>query len=296
VLLVDAGLEAHGWVRADPKAVIRVIAKLQDNDPTYKTREAETLRRAYYLAAPFPPPLAIEEDRWMSLLMEWGKETKRHPAFMSAEQARDIVNRLIAVASHRRADLNQLFVHLERLIHWNGRQKIKWLQSITARLAADPSDWPIFFRRGRPNVTVARIETYLANAPGKHAHKRDIVAVLKIPKTTVQTTLISMKRAGRIVRAANGVYALPTEGVSNYLTAEEAIVKMLAAGPSCTNSELIAGTGHTEAAVHAAIHRLAERGKIIRKTRSKRGVRRGESYTRYGLRSRAHPSRRRHRA
>jgi DNA-binding MarR family transcriptional regulator len=165
----------------------------------------------------------------------------------------------------------------------NGKGKIKLLQSIIARLEADPSDWPIFLRRGRRDVTAGKIETYLANTPERRAHKRDIIAALKIPDTTAQTTLGSMFRAGLIERRANGVYGLPTKGASTYLPAEEAIVNMLATG-SRTNRELIAGTGHTEAAVHAAIHRLAKRGKITRKTRSKLGVRRGDSYTRYALR------------
>ena len=38
---------------------------------------------------------------------------------------------------------------------------------------------------------------------------------------------------------------------------------MLAAGPR-TNAELIAGTGLTEGAIHAAIHRLGKQGKVIR--------------------------------
>jgi hypothetical protein len=215
VLSVNARLKAHRWTRDNRKAVTNVIAELQNDDPAYRTWASDTLSWAYYRAEPLPRPLRTEEDRWTSLLIQWGKETKRHPAFISAEQAREIVNRLIAVASHRRADLDQLFVHMDRSIHPSGRLKIKWLQSAIARLSANPLDWPIpISRRGRPDVTAGRIETYLANAPGKRAHKRDIVAALKIPRTTAQTTLGSMERAHRIVRVGIGIYALPMEGVS----------------------------------------------------------------------------------
>jgi hypothetical protein len=77
-----------------------------------------------------------------------------------------------------------------------------------------PSIFPEVPEASRPDVTAGRIETYLANAPGKRAHKRDIVAALKIPRTTAQTTLGSMERAHRIVRVGIGIYALPMEGVS----------------------------------------------------------------------------------
>jgi hypothetical protein len=250
--------------------VKRVIAELRDNDPAYKSWTLEALRRAYYYAERLPPPLATDEDRWMSLLIQWGKESKRNPVLISGKQAREIVNRLIAATPHRRAHLDQLFVHMECRIHWNGRQKIEWLRSVTARLEANPLYWPIpISRRGRPDVTAGMIERHLANAPGKRAHKRDIVAALRIPRTTGQTTLCSMKRAGRIVRVANGVYALPTEGISNYVPGRKAIVDVLGAGGSYTNAQLRDRTGLTEGAIHAAIHRLGKQDKIIRVKRGK---------------------------
>jgi hypothetical protein len=263
---VNAYLEAHGRTRSDHKAVQRAIAELH---PECSPKQLETLRINYYRIQRLPPPLATEEDRWISLLVQWGRETDRFPASMTAEQAHEIVNRVIKVASHRRADLNQLFSHMDCRIHWNGRQKIKWLQSVIARLETNPFDWPIpISPRGRPDVTAGMIETYLANAYGKRAHKRDIVAALRIPRTTGQTTLCSMERAGRIVRVANGVYALPMEGIRNYVPADKAIVDMLAAGPR-TNAELIVGTGLTEGAIHAAVHRLGMQDKIIRVKRGK---------------------------
>ena len=272
VCSVNASLKAHGWPRDNPKAVRLVIGELHDNDPAYRTYAEETLRVAYYRAAASPAPLPTEEDRWMllqdrwtSLLIEWGKETKRHPTIISAQQASEIVNRLSAVTPpYRRADLDQLFVHMERRIHWNGRQKIKWLQSAIARLAANPSDWPIpISRRGRPDIIAVRIETYLANTPGKCAHKRDIVAGLSIPSTTTQTTLCSLERARRIVRVANGVYGLPTKDVSAYVTAPKAILDALGRGGQRSCAELRAETGKSEGAVHAALHRLRNAGSIV---------------------------------
>jgi predicted Rossmann fold nucleotide-binding protein DprA/Smf involved in DNA uptake len=209
--------------------------------------------------------MAQKKDRWTPLLTQWGKETKRHPIIISAQQAREIVNRLIAVAPrHRRDDLDQLFVYMERRIHWNGRQKIKWLQSAIDRLEADPNDWPIpISPRGRPDVTAGRIEAYLANAPENRAHKRDIVAALKIPRTTAQTTLCSMERAGRIERRANGVYSLPKKGVSAYVPTEKAILDVLRKGGERSCAELRAETGKSEGAVHGALHRLHKAGRIV---------------------------------
>jgi predicted Rossmann fold nucleotide-binding protein DprA/Smf involved in DNA uptake len=201
----------------------------------------------------------------MSLLVQWGKETNRHPRFISAEQAREIVYRLIAAAPpHRRSNLSQLFVHMERRIHWNGRQKIKWLQTAAARLEANQSDWPIpISRRGRLDVTATKIWTYLANTLEKRAHKRDIVAALNIPSTTAQTTLCSMHRAGQIVRIANGVYGLPATCVSTYVSADKAILDALRNGGQRNCAELRAQTGKSEGAVHAALHRLHKAGRIV---------------------------------
>jgi biotin operon repressor len=269
---VNARLKTYGRARRK-KLVERAIAELRDSDPAYKRWTSDTLRVAYYRATPLPAPLPTEEDRWISLqdrwtslLIQWGKETKRHPTIISAQQAREIVNRLVAVSPphRRRAELDQLFVHMERRIHWNGGQKIKWLQLAIARLAANPLDWPIpISRRGRPDVIAGRIETYLANTPGKRAHKRDIVAALRIPSTTAQTTLSSLERARRIVRVAQGVYQLPTKGVSAYVTAEKAILDALGKGGQRNCAELRAETGKSEGAVHAALHRLRNAGSIV---------------------------------
>jgi hypothetical protein len=78
-------------------------------------------------------------------------------------------------------------------------------------------------------------------------------------------------------------FRLPTKRAGKYVPAAEAVLKMLATG-SRTNTELIDGTGHSEGAIHSAIHRLSKAGKIIWSTRTRRGVPRGESYTTYGLR------------
>jgi DNA-binding IclR family transcriptional regulator len=269
MLAVDAGLTAHGWKRDDCKAVERVIAELQNNDPSYKTLRTETLERYYYRMAPLPLPAAIEEaieeDRWMSLLMKWVKATKRHPPIISADEAREIISRLRAVVPpHRHNDLDRLFDHMDHnRIHWSGRLKINWLRDTIDRLAANPNDWPIpLRRRGKPNETAARIETYLANTPKNRAHKRDIVAALKIPKTTAQTTLCSLERADRIRRVENGMYSLPMDGVAPYIPTDKAILDALAGGQR-TCPELKAETGKSEGAVSAALHRLHNAGSIV---------------------------------
>ena len=266
VFAVNAWLTTQGLAHSD-ETVTKAIKALRTGPPWNKWSQ-ETLWRKYWVARKHhgnsPPP--TEEDRWFSLLIKWGKEPKRNPVVISAEQAREMINQLIAVVpSHRRAHLDQLFAHMERRLFWNGRQKIEWLQSeVIARLAANQHDWPIpITRRGRPDLMAGRIETYLANAPGKRAHKQDILTALEIRNTSGQNALVSMVRAGRLVRVADGMYSLPIDGVGNYVPADKAVVDMLAAGPR-TNAELIAGTGLTEGAIHAAIHRLGKQGKVIR--------------------------------
>jgi predicted transcriptional regulator len=266
-LSVNAGLEEHGWARGDRKAVDRVIAELL---PTYRPRKFGALRQAYYEAERLPPPLATEEDRWMSLLIQWGKEPKRYPANLSAEQARSIVNRLIEAAGpSRRVVIDPLFVKMNERIHYNCNQKIEWLRNETARMARNPLYFPIpAWQHGRPDVIAGKIETYLANK--KRAHKRDIAANLKILSTTCQNTLVSLRRAGRIVRVAAGVYALPTADSRNYIPGGIAVLDALATERPSTCAELRDRTGLSEGAVHAALHNLTtELGKIIR---VKRGV------------------------
>jgi hypothetical protein len=101
VCSVDEGLQARGWSRDDPKAVRWVINELRKNGLEYKKRGEDTLCVYYNRMKRRLPPLPTEEDkkdRWVSLLIQWGKETKRHPTIISAQQAREMVNRLIAVA------------------------------------------------------------------------------------------------------------------------------------------------------------------------------------------------------
>jgi hypothetical protein len=266
VLAGNARLEALGKTRRDKKAVHSVILDLIKTEPAYKGLNFHTLKGAYNRALHKAPPPVTEEDGWMSLLIEWGKEPKRNPVSISAEQAGEMINSLTGAAGpHRRERLNQLFVHMNRRIHWNGRKKIEWLRSVIARLAANPHDWPIpITRRGRPDLMAGRIETYLANAPGKRAHKQDILTALEIRNTSGQNALVSMVRAGRLVRVADGMYSLPIDGVSNYVPGQKAIVDVLAAGGSYTNARLRALTGLTEGAIHAAVHHLVKQGKAIR--------------------------------
>jgi predicted Rossmann fold nucleotide-binding protein DprA/Smf involved in DNA uptake len=155
-------------------------------------------------------------------------------------------------------------------IHWSGRLKINWLRDRIDRLAANPNDWPIpLRRRGKPNETAAKIESYLAKQPEKRAHKRDIIAALKIPSTTAQQTLCSLVRAGRIVRIVPGVYGLPMEGVAPYIPADKAILDALSKGGQLSCAELRAKTGKSVGAVNAALHRLHHAGSIILTKRGK---------------------------
>jgi hypothetical protein len=296
VSAINGLLEVMGKTSSDRKAVDKAIDELQLQKERYQNWKHVTLRRTYFRYKDAPAPVSrqapqrksrqagarrLRRRRWTSVLQEWGRATKRHPASMSADETRKITDRLIAVAGRWRPHLDELFVHMESRIHWNGRQKIKWLLEAIDRLANNPLDWPIpASRRGRPDVWAGRIEDYLRQG---RAHKREIIAALNIPPTTAQTTLLSMKRARRIERYGYGIYGLPTRRAVKYVPVGEAVLKMLATGRR-TNAELIAGTGHSEAAIHSAIHRLSRAGKIIGSTRTRRGVPRGESFTSYGLR------------
>jgi DNA-binding IclR family transcriptional regulator len=265
VLKVDA---AFGLTSRQRKAVDSVLDELIKNDPAYKTWDVETLRAEYYRLRDLPPPLLADEERWTAILIEWGKATTRLPEFISAEQAREMVARLLAaIPEHRRAEVDRLFNHPS--IHRSGRNNIKWLQLVITRLEAHPNYWPIpISRYGRPDVTAGKILAYVANAPGQRAHKQDIAAAIGAPPTTTQSTLWAMVRADWLRREANGVYGLPREGAGNYVPGDQAVLNALAAGER-TRAELVTATGLTEAAVHAAIHRLKERKVVILKDRGK---------------------------
>jgi hypothetical protein len=283
VCAVKAGLKAKGWSPDNPKAVALIIHELREKDPAYTTYTEDNLRVQYYRALRLPPPLPTEEDRrrarlmrwrknkdrWVSVVTQWGKETKRLPAFITAKQARQIVNRLIAVTPpHRRADLDQVFNHMS--IHRTDREKIKWLQSGIAKLEKNPNYWFVpISRRGRPDVTAGRIGTYLADAPEKRAHKCDIAAALGIPKTTAQTTLCSMARADWVIPLGNGVYGLPMKGVNAYVPTQKATLDALGKGNQRTCAELMAETGKSEGAVHLVLHRLHNAGTIVRTGRGR---------------------------
>jgi DNA-binding IclR family transcriptional regulator len=267
VSFVKAYLEAHPSPspRSRDNATQDAIDAFRKTHPAFRTANPKTLRRRYYEALKLPP---ADEDRWTAILIEWSKATKRHPAFISAEQARELVNHLLVVIpEHRRAEVDRLFSHLS--MHRTGREKIKWLRLVIARLEANPNYWPIpISRYGRPDVTAGKILSFVTNAPGQEAYKSDIIAGRDLLPTTAQNTLSALVRAGWLVRKASGKYVLPREGVSNYVPGDQAVLNVLAAGAH-TFDELVTATGLPEGAVTAAIHRLKERKVVILKDRGK---------------------------
>jgi hypothetical protein len=269
VLFVKAYLEATP--HPSPKAVEDAIDAFVKINPAYKTMNPATLLRKYYHAAALPAPPPTEEDRRVSILMQWGKATKRHPASMSEEQAREIVDRVITGAPpDRRDQLDQLFT--DRSIHKSGRQKIKDLQSTIDEWRKNPHYWPIpFSRYGRPDVVAGKIEAYLANAPEQRAHLRDIVAGTGLRETTIHNTLGSMNRAGRIHHFGNGVYGLLTPGASYapYVSGDEAVFGVLDTGGEWSPADLRAKTDKSEGAIAAALHRLHHARRIVRTKRGK---------------------------
>jgi len=259
----------------------KVARRRHGESPPIPTHADESIiAQSTKVAANRPTIDTQSRARWMSSLQEWGKETKRLPACMSVERADGIIKRLIAAGWRWHDQLDQLSVHMGRRIHWNGRQKIKWIEATIDRLTRNPSDWPIPpSRRGRPDVTVGKIESYLRDVG--RAHKQDIAAALGILDTTAQTTLCSMERAGIIVREANGLYAPMTEGAKSVDPTDKAILDALADGPA-TPAELRARIpGKTEAAITAGLHRLKEASKAVLTHRGK--------YGKYGLAGKATP-------
>jgi hypothetical protein len=199
VSVIKDGLQAMGS-NDSPKAVRALIRDIRHFIPDfYPHVKEDTLCRKYFkyrhLPTPIPTPVASKQstvpqpaemaadepivdartrERWVFLLLKWAKEPKRHPVGMSIEQAHELINRLITVAAPWRAHLDELFIHMERRLHWNGRQKIEWVQKALDRLAANPLDWPISpTRRGRPDINAGLVLGVLSKGP---ATKAEILA------------------------------------------------------------------------------------------------------------------------
>jgi hypothetical protein len=291
VSVIKDGLQAIGS-NDSPKAVRALIKDIRHSMPDfYSHAKEDTLRRQYFkyrhrpTSVPTPVaskrstfPQAAERaadepiidagtrERWISLLLKWGKEPKLHPIGMSVEQAHELINSLIAVGALCRAYLDQLFVHMERRLHCNGKQRIEWIQKARDRLAANPIDWPVPpTRRGQPNISAGLVLDALSKGP---ATNPEVVARTRLKRSTVQNLLISLFRAEQIVRVGFGRYALPAEGLAGHVSTRAAILDALSGGPA-SPAELRARTGKSGNEIAGGVHRLKEAEKIIL---TKRGV------------------------
>src|SRR5262249_17747951 len=141
---------------------------------------------------------------------------------------------------------------------WSDKKKCEWLHRAADQIEANPVNWPISTFR-RPDVIAGIILTYLGNG---RAQLREISAALGIRLNTCKSTLSYMERAGWVTHSAHGIYALPGEGVIRYVRTPEAILAVLADGPS-TPVKLRAVTGKSRGQIAGALTRLKKAGKIV---------------------------------
>jgi hypothetical protein len=251
VLSVNANLDKRGWTQGDRnKAVRRVIAELH---PEYKSWTPEALRLAYYKAQRFPPP---EEARWVSVLEKWG---------ISAEKARELVDRLIAVttAAHKRTYLGQLFDYVGRRRMYTRPRKVEWLRREADNIQANPLYWPLAQRRERPDINAERILTVLRRAPRNRATNSHIAAVTGMKLRTVETLLYSMRQSNEVTPVGHGKHALPAAGIRLYVRPSIAILNALKDGPA-TPGELRIRIRKSEGQIAGALHWLWRHEKIVR--------------------------------
>jgi hypothetical protein len=276
--------------RREGETLIAAIRRLVARGEPWDKWDEITLQHKYPIArrhhGDSPMPMPIDElmvfgsakqsivdaptcDRWMFDLLEWGKEPKRRPVGMSTAQARDLIKRLLAIPEQCRPHVDHLFVHMERRVHWNGRQKIEWLQSVPDRLNRNPFDWPIPpSKRGRRDVNTDLVLDFLEKVPAD-ADKDEIQAATGIKPTTLQNLLVSLERSKRVTRTDLGRYASPAKELAAHVSTDAAILNFLANGPAFFD-EIRAGTGKTEGEVAGGIHRLKKAKKIDLIHRGKR--------------------------
>jgi hypothetical protein len=242
-----------------PKMVRSVIRDRQSNDPEFFPTEREDNLVRYYFRY-HDKPAANPRDHCVSLTQKWG---------MSQQAGRELVDRLIklATAAHRRGE--ELFYHMDRRRHWTHRQKLKWLQDAAQRLERNRFDWPVPpTRRGRPDINAGLVLAVLEKGP---APKDQIGVETGIAPDTLKTLLTCMYRAEEIDRTrapAPGrptLYVIRSKGLGPRVptaSAAAAILGVLADGPA-NLAEISARTGKHNRSLEKQIRRLTKSGNII---------------------------------
>jgi DNA-binding transcriptional ArsR family regulator len=206
---------------------------------------------------------APKRDRWMSRLWDWANEAKRHPPCRSREQLCELINRLNAIPAPWNAQIDQLFMHMERRRHsWRGRQKIEWLEAVPGRLARNPLDWPIpATRRGRPDKQAGLV--LAAVRKGKET-KDEIAHDTGINPDSLQTLLNRMVESKELRRTERNRYVEWTDGLVSYERpdVDKEILNALADGWA-TPRELRDRIGCSQGAINKGLSRLRDAGKII---------------------------------
>jgi biotin operon repressor len=189
--------------------------------------------------------------RQMFILQKWG---------LSAEQGRDLVNHLQAIAGQRRDLLEQLFTRLERRVRWDHRRKINQLHAWADRMEVDPEYWPTT-KKSRPDLGAKEILAALQSGP---CTKAELIELTKKTAAAIASVTQSMCAAGEIVRISPGVFALPTVGADAHVPASDAVLYALTmVAREMTTAEIVTATCKSRTAVDAALFRLRESGTIV---------------------------------
>jgi biotin operon repressor len=149
---------------------------------------------------------------------------------------------------------------MEQRRRWDGKRKVKWLREQAEKMASDPVYWPAS-KKSRPNIGTDMILDALKNGPRT---KDELIRITGKTATAIASVTQSMAKAGEIMRARPGVFALPTADAVAHIGGSEAVVAALTtAGRAMSTRELVAATGKPRSAVDAALHRLRESGAVV---------------------------------
>jgi hypothetical protein len=247
------------------KNVTSVIRDIRVEDPDFYPGLSEGTLCKYYFRYRHRPepvsmtamtPLALAKEppgrgHLMSLLQKWGS---------SPEQARELITRLIVVAGHRLEHLDELFDRMERRDTWDPGRKLKWIGEQADKMAANPMYWPVT-GRSRTDISTDKVLAALISGPKS---KEELMKITGLPENTVWNVTKLLKREGKIIAIAPGVWALP--GAAPHVLAKDSIlVALTAAGEEMSVDELVAAIpSKPRITISGAANSLAAEGKIVR--------------------------------
>jgi DNA-binding transcriptional ArsR family regulator len=274
----------------------KAVEELATQPRWRKSWDGVSLWEGYKRARPhfgeFPPPIAEPSiiptdkptidaptrDRWMSLFEGAG---------MSREKAREIVDRLIAIAAaaHMLPYLAQQFDYTDRCRWWRPGRKAARMQDLADQ--PNPLDWPRLQKGADRSARLIFGE--LNKGPATIA---EIVAATAIKPATVRTFLSLMSQSEEITRVGRGRYALSAEGLARHVPTEQQILNTLADGPA-TLAMLRARLGKSQTQISRLLRRLKDKIVLVdRGMHALRGTRRPTSMRRTRSTTRSCPAQR----